>query len=276
MQRNLKLSRLSLIFITLLLCTYSSLSEYSQIGVPKDLTIKLERTMCFGWCPAYGLRISGDGIVEFTPQGSFAQRGDGSALPIPLRGTISHDGLQSLLAEFKRIGFFKLRRHYGSALTYKRSSSCPEVRTDSPTATITIVANGKRKTIDHYLGCNGSPTLVQLEFLERLIDDTANTQQWTSKFGWGAGSVVDLLLSKDQMDNLAVDKIIQVRTKAADPENDLLQYSYAVSGGRIIGNGAEVTWDLTTVPIGTYTITAAVDDGCGPCGRTMTKTVTVK
>ncbi len=71
------------------------------------------------------------------------------------------------------------------------------------------------------------------------------------------------------------DMTINVRTTAVDPENDVLTYVYTVSGGRIVGQGANVSWDLTGSPVGTYTITAGVDDSCGVCGKTQTRTVTV-
>ncbi len=69
---------------------------------------------------------------------------------------------------------------------------------------------------------------------------------------------------------------VSVRTRASDPENDTLIYNYTVSGGRIVGQGANVSWDLSGAKAGTYTITAGVDDGCGVCGKTQTKTITVK
>jgi hypothetical protein len=68
----------------------------------------------------------------------------------------------------------------------------------------------------------------------------------------------------------------QVTTTAVDPENDVLTYNYTVSGGRIVGTGANVSWDLTGAAPGTYTITAGVDDGCGVCGQTQTRTITVR
>lgn len=68
---------------------------------------------------------------------------------------------------------------------------------------------------------------------------------------------------------------IQVVTKASDKENDPLIYNYTVSGGRIVGTGATVTWDLSGLSPGTYTITVGVDDGCGLCGKIRTETVTV-
>ena len=65
-------------------------------------------------------------------------------------------------------------------------------------------------------------------------------------------------------------------TTASDPENDVLAYNYYVTGGLIRGTGRSVVWDLTGVPRGIYTITAGVDDGCGICGRTITKSITVR
>lgn len=71
-------------------------------------------------------------------------------------------------------------------------------------------------------------------------------------------------------------RTVGVATKATDPEGATLTYNYTVSGGRIAGQGANVNWDLSGVKAGTYTITAAVDDGCGFCGKTETKTIVVK
>lgn len=71
-------------------------------------------------------------------------------------------------------------------------------------------------------------------------------------------------------------QMIHVQTLAVDPEGDVLSYIYTVSAGKIIGAGEKVVWDLSGVKPGTYTITAAVDDGCGVCGTTQTKAITVK
>jgi hypothetical protein len=71
-------------------------------------------------------------------------------------------------------------------------------------------------------------------------------------------------------------RTVNVSTRASDPENDVLTYNYTVSGGRIVGTGANVQWDLSTAQPGTYTITTGVDDGCGVCGKTDTKTIRVE
>lgn len=70
---------------------------------------------------------------------------------------------------------------------------------------------------------------------------------------------------------------INVATSASSTDpTDVLTYNYTVSGGRIVGSGANVTWDLSAVRPGTYTVTAGVDNGCGVCGTTKTETITVR
>jgi hypothetical protein len=76
--------------------------------------------------------------------------------------------------------------------------------------------------------------------------------------------------------NCSDDQTVSISTKASDAENDPLTYSYTVSGGRIVGNGANVSWDLTGVQPGNYTVTVGANDGCGICGNTKTETITVE
>lgn len=71
-------------------------------------------------------------------------------------------------------------------------------------------------------------------------------------------------------------KEIRVRTTAIDLEDDVLTYQYIVTGGKIIGNGSEVVWDVTGVQAGTHTITAGSDDACGVCGQTQSRKILVK
>ena len=71
-------------------------------------------------------------------------------------------------------------------------------------------------------------------------------------------------------------RMFDVLVDAVDPENDILTYNYNVTGGRIIGVGRNVTWDLSEVSAGSYKLIAGVDDGCGICGKTITRTVTIK
>lgn len=182
------------------------LSTYSQREIPKDLAITLKRSMCFGWCPAYTLTMTANGFVKFTPTGAYAYRGDGVTPSFPLTGSITADQLSALLTEFEKIKFYSLRNHYGRSERSNGGPSCPKSSTDNPSADITVVRNGKRKSVGHYLGCKGAKILDDLAALENKIDKIANTEQWTSQFGWGVGSVVDLKLQVNHLNSSTPEK----------------------------------------------------------------------
>jgi outer membrane protein OmpA-like peptidoglycan-associated protein len=56
---------------------------------------------------------------------------------------------------------------------------------------------------------------------------------------------------------------VVVRADASDPDNDPLTYAWTATGGTIDGTGAQVRWNSTGVALGTYSVTARVDDGRG-------------
>lgn len=67
---------------------------------------------------------------------------------------------------------------------------------------------------------------------------------------------------------------VKVSTNAVGTEEELI-YKYEVTGGRIIGQGANVIWDLSNVKLGDYIITVSVDDGCGFCSEPKNEVVRV-
>jgi hypothetical protein len=67
---------------------------------------------------------------------------------------------------------------------------------------------------------------------------------------------------------------VGLTTSASDPDGDTLLYTYTVTGGRITGEGPNVTWDLSGLGPGTYTASVDVDDGCG-CITTSSTSVTI-
>lgn len=54
---------------------------------------------------------------------------------------------------------------------------------------------------------------------------------------------------------------VQLTAVASDPDNDTLLYTWSVTGGRVSGEGRNVTWDLSGVANGSYTATVEVGDG---------------
>jgi len=63
---------------------------------------------------------------------------------------------------------------------------------------------------------------------------------------------------------------VQLAATASDPDGDTLLYTWTVTGGRVTGDGPNVTWDLAGVSPGTYTANVEVDDGCGCVAFTST------
>ena len=128
--------------------------------------ITLERTICFGMCPAYKVSIYGDGLVLYDGKEFVKTKGDAD-------GRITKDEVQQLVREFEKIDYLKLADDYGSD-----DKTCPESSTDYPSATTSLNWNGKQKTVRHYLGCRGLPVLDQLRALEDKIDEVVNTKRW--------------------------------------------------------------------------------------------------
>jgi outer membrane protein OmpA-like peptidoglycan-associated protein len=52
-----------------------------------------------------------------------------------------------------------------------------------------------------------------------------------------------------------------LHVSASDPDNDTLTYSYTATGGTVEGTGPDARWNSSGVAVGSYTITAKVDDG---------------
>lgn len=127
-------------------------------------SIVLERTRCYGFCPAYRLVLARTGEVRFrsiwpesTPPGA---------------GTVSAGDFAALVEEAGRIGFWSLPGQIqGSAL-------CPNAYTDAPGATVTISAPGRTKSVTDYLGCREGAALEPLRAFEARIDSVAGSRRW--------------------------------------------------------------------------------------------------
>lgn len=125
--------------------------------------ITLERTPCFGFCPDYSVTISGDGDVLYEGRRFVAVTGE-------QHGQISAADVQRLLARFDAIGFDNLENEYRAHVT------------DLPTTTITLIRNGRSKSVLDYGGTSaGMPESVRE--LQAEIDRVANTGRWVLRNG---------------------------------------------------------------------------------------------
>ena len=122
------------------------------------LKIVLERSVCYGFCPAYRVEIDGDGSVIFDGGSSVAAKGRQT-------DTVSRVAVRALYARFRQAQFFWLLDSYHAPIT------------DLPTYTVTIFYDGHSKSVVDYAGVViGMPKNVV--GLEHAIDDLANTARW--------------------------------------------------------------------------------------------------
>lgn len=96
-------------------------------------------------------------------------------------------------------------------------------------------------------------------------------------------SQTEILADCPASDEVCVNKkIIKVETVAVDSEYVEVKYVYAVSAGKIIGEGANVEWDLSNVVPGSYTITAGISqydssfNKWAVYGQTKTRAIVIK
>jgi uncharacterized protein DUF6438 len=172
MRQTVQTRRLALVasLATLLLLTCArvvrSQESHPAAQIPRDSLITLERTICYGMCPSYKLRISADGAVVF--EGRRFVKTVGTA-----QSAISQDQLRELLAKFEKLDYFNLRNRYEGP-----RDGCEGLVTDHPSALTSITTNGKTKSVRHYYGCRGVEVLDELTKLEQAIDDAVNSEQW--------------------------------------------------------------------------------------------------
>ena len=134
----------------------------------KQVVIRLERTTCYGSCPAYKLTIHGDGSVEY-------EGGKYVKVKEKREGTIKPEDLKQLVAEFDKAAFFSIEQFGEQSCT-----SCT-VCTDMPTAITSIQVKGATHSVNHYYGCRCAPKAIW--DLETAIDKIVQVQQWTGDVG---------------------------------------------------------------------------------------------
>lgn len=123
-------------------------------GDIEDVVITLERTRCFGACPAYSVTVYGDGTVVYEGVDFVKVEGTRTA-------QIPQEKVKELVDEFYEIGFFELRDRYEQQVS------------DLPSQTTSITIDGSTKTVFRY---GFEPE--KLAALEDRIDEVAGTEKW--------------------------------------------------------------------------------------------------
>lgn len=147
------------LLVLIFLLVYSLLKP-PVIPQESDVLITLERTMCFGKCPAYVLTIYNNGVVTFA--------GEHYVEAVGLqRGLVTPQQLKTLLDEFKSVGFINERDY------------TDRDRTDGPSIILSLTQAGETKQVEIYLGDNDVPQ--ELIDLAEKIDEITNSKQWIGR-----------------------------------------------------------------------------------------------
>ena len=183
--------------------------------------ITLERTTCFGSCPAYTLSIAGDGTVTYTGRSYVRVTGERT-------WKIEPAAVEALARDMERAGYFRLKDRYKAPIT------------DLPTTRTSLRIGDRTKSIEDYFGAPDT-----LQALERRIDEVAGVKKYVfidgatlrkmGESGWRA--------TPDKADSIMLHA---VETNDADVAKALVDLGYDVnrptSTGPIIlhARGSEV------------------------------------
>lgn len=138
-----------------------------------ESSVTLERTTCFGNCPAYRVTVTADGKVSFTGHARVqTMQATGQATPAQLAAI--HDALV-------RADFDAMRASYVS-----HDDGCDMIMSDQPGIRITVDKVGVNdargtRSVDFYLGCTGAlaeAVRPRIEQLANSIDEQLDTRRW--------------------------------------------------------------------------------------------------
>lgn len=134
--------------------------------VPGDFSVTLQRSVCFGPCPAYMVSVDASGLVQYDGARCVAVS-DHQESSLPPRR------LGQLLAAFEEIDFFALQDIYRNDDGY-----CSPGFFDGTVISITLRADGMVKTVADWHGCNPEDVAARLEAFEERVDELLGTAKW--------------------------------------------------------------------------------------------------
>jgi hypothetical protein len=144
----------------------STVSESTRLD-----SVALERTLCFGTCPAYRVSVDRGGLVRF------ALRNPGDAFAAT--DTVANATVDSIYALATRTGFYSLP----DSINRRSATFCPDYATDHPSI-IVFLYGRPPKTVHYYTGCylrsdhTAHAALQDLRRLAGIIDSATGARRW--------------------------------------------------------------------------------------------------
>jgi hypothetical protein len=133
-----------------------------EIRPDSTVTIKLDRSECFGTCPSYEVTVSTDGII-YEGRSYVAVKGKRTA-------KIDPNDVRALAKRIVFADFYSMKDDYVAIVT------------DNPTFKLSIDIDGKTKSVTDYIGQEvGMPAVIK--DLEVAVDELARTDRWIGHRG---------------------------------------------------------------------------------------------
>lgn len=212
-----------------------ALTWRGSVVPPEDVLIRLERSECYGSCPAYVVTLQGDGTVRFVGRNFVKSTGERTA-------SVPRSDVQYLLDRFTDLDFFALEDSYRIACT------------DLPTDTLVLRVGPIRKSVENYsMGARADPwgheydgwkAELELKALAEAIDSVLGLDRWIE---------LDESIESPSTDSDAVplripdEKLAAVRIEldSAGDESQSPEYHIVVGGdGGVVWTGRKYVREL--------------------------------
>lgn len=156
------LSLFALAALSAAACTPAS-TPSSAPGTADADSVVLERTRCYGFCPAYRVTLARTGEVRFVS--SYPDEGRRET------GRVSGPDFDALVRGADAAGFWTTPEK-----VQDDARLCGAVATDLPTVIVEIYAAGRSHRVEDYRGCRDVPQALRA--WEDRIDTVAGTSRW--------------------------------------------------------------------------------------------------
>jgi hypothetical protein len=162
--------RLLLVSLVLIGCHRAEVRSAGDVGPERGDSIALERTLCFGFCPAYRVTVTRSGLIHF----------------------VSLNPQDSGRVADARVAVNEVDRLFAEAVALRLDTvppklpDCRRLASDHPTAILIWYRSGGDVRITDYLGCHeyapaGADMLRRLRALESAVDTVANVSRWVTR-----------------------------------------------------------------------------------------------
>lgn len=225
------------------------------------LKIELTRSACYGSCPDYKVSIDGAGNVVFSTREAPADPVSGVHREFSFghpgvlvggvhRAKIDRATLDALIAQFRDVHFFGLKREYFYPVT------------DNSTQIVRFASGPSEMTVTDYVGtAAGLPAAAKA--LEQAIDDAAGTARWVS------GNDVTLAALKAEGFDPAGDQARDLAIAALAAKSDRLVVDLIDAGLPLNRSYTPRTKGAIAAPLGAILLVEAVSQGRAAVARAL-------